>query len=80
MSSAASVNNHFLNVAIFGTLEVAFGQTIQYVLDIRKETSIGLTRRPLMRSQAASAVRASATPWPSTAASINMLALLRIGP
>jgi cobalamin biosynthesis protein CobD/CbiB len=80
VSSAASANNHFRKAAIFGTLKVAFGQTIQYVLDIRKETSIGLTRRPLMRSQAASAVRASAMPWPSTAASINMLALFRIGP
>src|SRR5713101_9046708 len=61
-SSAASANSQFRNVAIFGTLEVTFGQTIQYVLDILKETSIGLTRRPLMISQAASAVRASATP------------------
>src|SRR5207247_3836365 len=68
------------NMAIFGTLEVTFGQTIQYVLDILKETSIGFTRRPLMRSQAASAVRASATPWPSTAASINMLARFKTGP
>jgi hypothetical protein len=28
-SSVASANSHFRNVAIFGTLEVAFGQTIQ---------------------------------------------------
>src|SRR5580704_6631567 len=33
-----------------------------------------------MRSRAASAVRASATPWPSMVASISMLARLRIGP
>src|SRR5262245_20815348 len=33
-----------------------------------------------MRSQAARVVRASATPWPSTAASISMLAWLKIGP
>ena len=79
-SSVASANSQSRNLAIFGTLEIAFGQTIQYVLDILKETSIGLTRRPLMRSQAASAVRASATPWPSTAASISMLARLRTGP
>jgi len=40
----------------------------------------GRTRRPLMRSQAASAVRAKAIPWPSIAASINMLARFRTGP
>ena len=79
-SSAASASSQSRNVAIFGTLEVALGQTIQYVLDILKEISIGLTRRPLMRSHAASAVRASATPWPSTAASISMLARFRTGP
>jgi hypothetical protein len=79
-SPAASASSHSRNIAILGSAAVAFGQTIQYVLDILKETSIGLTRRPLMRSQAASAVRASATPWPSTAASISMLALLRTGP
>src|SRR5262249_16201524 len=73
-SSVASASSQFRNVAIFGTLAFTFGQTIQYVLGIRKETSIGRTRRPLMSSQAASAVRASATPWPSTARSINMLA------
>ena len=70
-SSAASANNQVRNVVIFGMLEVTFGQTIQYVLDILKETSIGRTRRPLMISQAASAVRASATPWPPTAAELN---------
>ncbi len=59
-SSAASANSQSRNVVIFGTLEVAFGQTVQYVLDIFKETSIGLTRRPLMRSQAASASRSMA--------------------
>src|ERR1700680_1130997 len=79
-SSVASANSQSRNLAIFGTLEIASGQTIQYVLDILKETSIGLTRRPLMRSQAASAVRANATPWPSTAASISMLARFRTGP
>ena len=71
MSSPASANSQFRNVAIFGMFEVAFGQTIQYVLDILNETSMGLTRRPLMRSQAASVVRASAMPWPSTAASFR---------
>src|SRR5437588_9046081 len=79
-SSAASASSHSRNIVILGRAEVALGQTIQYVLDILKETSIGLTRRPLMRSQAASMVRASATPWPSTAASISMLARFRIGP
>src|SRR5262249_52717247 len=79
-SSAASANNQSRNVAIFGTLAVTLGQTIQYVFDIRSDTSIGRTSRPLMRSQAASAVRASAIPCPSTAASINMLALLSAGP
>ena len=49
-------------------------------LAIANDTSNGLTRRPLMMSQAASVVRASATPWPSTAASINMLARFRTGP
>src|SRR5262249_33293638 len=79
-SSAASDNSHSRNVVIFGTLAVIFGQTIQYVFCVLNETSIGTTRRPLMRSQAARVVRASATPWPSTAASISMLAWLRIGP
>src|SRR5436190_13034719 len=79
-SSAASANSQFRNVAILGMLEVTFGHTIQYVLDILKETSIGFTSRPLMRSQAASVVRASATPWPSMAASINMLARFKTGP
>ena len=79
-SSAASANSQFRNVVIFCTLDVTLGQTIQYVLDILKETSMGRIRRPLMRSLAASAVRASAMPWPSAAASINMLALLRTGP
>ena len=59
---------------------MAFGQTIQYVLANLKDTSNGLIRRPLIRSHAASAVRASAIPWPSTAASINMLARFRTGP
>ena len=79
-SSVASANSQFRNIVTLGTFEVTFGQTIQYVLDVSKDTSIGLTRRPPMRYQAASAVRASATPWPSTAASINMLARLRTGP
>src|SRR5215208_2402317 len=38
------------------------------------------TRRPLIKSQAASAVRAKAMPWPSIAASISMLARFRTGP
>src|SRR5262249_2731301 len=79
-SSAACDNSHSRNVVIFGTLAVIFGQTIQYVFCILSETSIGTTRRPLMRSQAARVVRASAIPWPSMAASISMLAWLRIGP
>src|SRR5579871_1266993 len=79
-SSAASASSHFRKIAIFGILDVTFGQTIQYVLDNFKEISIGLTSRPLMMSQAASAVRASATPWPSMAASISMLALPRTVP
>jgi hypothetical protein len=33
VSSAASASSHFRKVAIFGTLDVAFGQTIQYVFD-----------------------------------------------
>ena len=80
ISSAACASSHSRNIVILGSAEVAFGQTIQYVLETLRETSIGLTRRPLMRSQAASAVRASATPWPSTAASISMLARFRTGP
>ena len=39
----------------------------------------GRTRRPLRRSHAASVVRASATPCPSIAASISMLAQLSSG-
>src|SRR5262249_55166214 len=62
MSRAASASSHSRNCVILGTADVAFGQTTQYVLDSLKETSIGLTSRPLMRSQAASVVRASATP------------------
>jgi Na+-driven multidrug efflux pump len=42
----ASANSQFRKVTIFGKLEVTFGQTIQYVLGIVKDTSIGLTRRP----------------------------------
>src|SRR5712692_6924596 len=80
ISSAASARSHSRNIVILGSAEVTFGQTIQYVLDILNETSIGLTRRPLMRSQAASAVRASATPWPSAAASISMLTRFKTGP
>ena len=80
VSSAACARSQSRNLAIFGKAEVAFGQTIQYVLDILRETSIGLTRRPLIRSHAASAVRASAMPWPSMAASISMLARFKIGP
>jgi hypothetical protein len=79
-SSAASANSQVRNVVIFGRSAVAFGQTIHYAFDIFREISIGLTRRPLIRSDAASAVRASAMPWPSTAASISMLARFRAGP
>src|SRR5262249_13725202 len=78
-SSAASASNHSLNVLILGMAEVAVGETIQYVFCILKVTSIGATTGPWMRSHAASAVRASATPCPSTAASISMLAV-RTGP
>src|SRR5215470_5924590 len=42
--------------------------------------SIGITRRPRSRSHAARVVRASATPCPSTVASMSMLAWLRTGP
>src|SRR5437016_2112551 len=77
VSSAASAKSQSRNVVIFGFVAAALGQTIQYVLDSLKERSKGFARRPLMRSQAASVVRASATPWPSTAASINMLARFR---
>lgn len=79
-SSAASASNHARNIVIFGSADVALGQTIQYVLDVLKETSMGRTSRPLMRSKAASAVRASAMPWPSMAASISMLARFKTGP
>jgi hypothetical protein len=72
-SSAASAKSHSRNVVIFGIIEVVLGQTIQYILDSFKDRSNGFASRPLMRSQAARAVRASATPWPSTAASISML-------
>jgi hypothetical protein len=50
-SSAASANSHFRKLAIFGKLDVTFGQTIQYALDSLKEISIGLTSRPLMTSR-----------------------------
>jgi hypothetical protein len=70
--SAASASSQSRNILIFGTAEVAFGHTIQYAFCILNESSTGMTRRPLMRSVAASAVRASATPRPSMAASISI--------
>jgi hypothetical protein len=76
-SSAASIKRQSRNVLIFDALEITFGQTIQYVFCILSETLIGAARRPLMRSHAARAVRASAIPWPSMAASISMLAWFR---
>jgi hypothetical protein len=53
---------------------------VQYVFDSGKAVVNGRTSRPLMRSQAASVVRASAIPWPSSAASISMLAWFNTGP
>src|SRR5882757_8710095 len=79
-SSAASAKSQSRKVVTFGLVEAALGQTIQYVLDNFKPISNGLTSRPLIRSHAASVVRASATPWPSTAASISMLARFRVRP
>jgi len=52
----------------------AFGQTIQYVLDILNDTSIGRMRRPLMRIPSRKRRASERDTWPSTAASISMLA------
>jgi hypothetical protein len=79
-SSAASAKSQSRKIAIFGFIEVALGQTIQYVLDNFKLRSTGLASLPLITSHAVSVVRASATPWPSTAGSISMLARFRTEP
>src|SRR5215216_6108437 len=76
VSSAASANSHSLNATIFGNFAVAFAQTIQYPYDAGIAISKGRTRRPPSKSHAASAVRVSTTPWPSTAASDRYAGLI----
>ena len=73
-SSAASASSHSLNATIFGSFAVAFAQTIQYPKDAGIAISKGRTKRPPTKSHAANAMRLRTTPWPSTAASIAMLA------
>src|SRR5262249_46673318 len=75
-SRAASPTSQSRKVTIFGSVVVAFGQMIQYVLDRRSSWANGRSRRPLIRSVAARVVRARTMPWPSTAASMAMLTRL----
>jgi hypothetical protein len=79
-SSAACAKSQSLKATIFGNLAVAFEQTIQYAKETGIAVANGRTRRPPIKSHAASAVRANTTPCPSTAASIAMLAWFRTGP
>ena len=79
-SAAASANIQSRNVTIFGSAAVALGHTIQKGLDTGSAMENGRTKRPLIRSQAASVVRASAIPCPSMAASMVMLARLSTVP
>jgi hypothetical protein len=44
-SSAASFKSHARKTVILGSADAAFGQTIQYVLDLLKDTSIGETQQ-----------------------------------
>ena len=53
---------------------------LRLIFDNGTESGKGRTRWPLVRSHAASVVRASAMPCPLIAASITMLARLRTGP
>src|SRR6478736_2309378 len=76
----ASASSQSRKVTIFGCVAVAFGQTIQYVFERRSDSGNGRTSRPLIISQAARVVRASAMPWPLVAASITMLARFNTGP
>src|SRR5262245_25678968 len=64
MSAAASLTNHSRKAAILGKFAVAFGHTIQYEYGTGSSRSNGRTSRPAIRSEAASAVRASDTPCP----------------